>query len=135
VKLGTVVTDHVSSVAPTANFSHSWGRFFINTFVIINFPERYALFKVDGKTRQLFDVAEDDSAAISCYLASGYTERDVYRVSILPLETSGSSPIDFTTGEEHRVVIGEASVVPRRKIRISISSVRLSTNEREMIAG
>jgi len=110
--------------------------FFISTFAIINFPERYALFKVDGKTmRQLFDVAEDDSAAISCDLTSGYTERDVYRVSILSLETSGSSPIDFTTGEEHCAVIGEASVVPRRKIWISVSSIRLSTNEGEMIAG
>jgi hypothetical protein len=86
--------------------------FFINTFVIINSPERCALFKVDGKTmRQLFDVAEDDSATISCDLASGYMERDVYWVSILPIETSGSSPIDFTAGEEHCAVIGEASIV------------------------
>jgi len=97
------------------------GRFFINTFAIINFPERYALFKVDGKTtRKLSDVVEEDSAAISGDLASRYTKRDVYRVSILPLETSDSSPIDFATGEEHRVVVSETTISwQRRKYELS----------------
>jgi hypothetical protein len=85
---------------------------FINTSAIINFTERCALFKVDEETtRQLFDVTKDDSATISGNSASGYTEKDVFHVSILPLKTSVSPPIDFTTGEEHRAVDSETSIV------------------------
>ena len=50
---------------------------FTNTCAIVNFPERYALFKVDGETtRQLFEVSKVDSAMIGGKLASGCTERD-----------------------------------------------------------
>jgi hypothetical protein len=86
--------------------------FFINTSAIINFPKRCAFFKVDDKTtRQFFDVTKDDLAKVSGNTASGYTEKDVFRVSIFPLKTSVSPPIDFTTGEEHRVVVSETSKV------------------------
>jgi hypothetical protein len=62
-------------------------------------------------TRQLFDVTKDDFATISGKAASGYTEKDVFHVSILPLKTSVSPPVDFTTGEELRAVVSETSIV------------------------
>jgi hypothetical protein len=62
-------------------------------------------------TRQLFDVTKDDLATISGNSASGNTEKDVFHMSILPLKTSVLPPIDFTTGEEHRAIISETSIV------------------------
>ena len=35
----------------------------------------------------------------------------MFHVSILPLETSVSPPVDFTTGEELRAVVSETSIV------------------------
>jgi hypothetical protein len=87
-KLGTVCIDHVFLVSPQLPTSATLGvDFLINISAIINLPERCALFKVDGETtRQLFDVTEDDSATISGNAASGYTEKDVFHMSILPLK-------------------------------------------------
>jgi len=97
VKLESVFTDHVFLVLPQMLASVILGvHFFINISAIINFPQRCALFKVDDETtRQLFDVASYGSATISGNAASRYTERDVFHVSILPLKTSVSPPIEL----------------------------------------
>jgi hypothetical protein len=89
VQLGTVVIDHVFLVSPQLLTSTILGvDFFINTSATIDFSERCALFRVNEETtRQLFDVTKDDSATISSNSASGYTEKDVFYVSILPLKT------------------------------------------------
>ena len=62
-------------------------------------------------TRHLYDVTNDDSATTNGKSASGYTESDMFRMSILPLATSVLPPIDFTTGEEHPAVVSEAGIV------------------------
>jgi hypothetical protein len=113
VELGTISIDHVflvSSQLQTSAIVEVY--FFINTPAIINFQERSALFKVDDETtRQLFDITKVDSVTIVGNAASGQRERDVFQVSILPLNTSVSQTIDFTTGEEHRTVMSETSIV------------------------
>ena len=113
VKLGTVFIDHVFLISLQLLTSAILGiDFFINTYAIMNFPDRCTLFKVDDETmRQLFDVTKDDLATISSNSASGNTEKDMFHVLILPLETSVSLPIDFPIGEGHRAVISETSVV------------------------
>jgi hypothetical protein len=51
VKSGAVFIDHVFLVLPQLLTSSILGvGFFINTFAIIDFPERYVLFKVDDET-------------------------------------------------------------------------------------
>ena len=113
VKLGNVFIDRVFLVSPQLlTLAILAVDSFTNTCAIVNFPERYALFKADGETtRQLFDVAKDDSAMIGANLASGCTERDVYLMSDFPLKTSASPPIKLTTGEQHRAVGSETRIV------------------------
>jgi hypothetical protein len=143
VKLGTVCTDHVFLVSSQLLTSAILGvDFFINNSVIINFPGRCALFKVDeDTTRQLFDVTEDDSATISGNSASGYTKGDVFHVTILPLKTA-SPPIDFTTGEEHLAVVSQTSIVLNNegtagccKSHDKCSDVTVRCNEYDTVSG
>jgi len=133
VKLGPVVIDHVFLVSPQLLTSAILGvDFFIDTSATIYFSERCALFKVnDETTRQLFDVTKDDSATISGNSASGYTEKDVFHMSILPLKTSVSLPV-----EEHRAVVSETSIVlanegstGRRESHAKSSGVIVHCNE------
>ena len=143
MKLGNVFIDRVFLVSPQLiTLAILAVDSFTNTCAIVNFPERYALFKADGETTiQLFDVAKDDSAMFGANLASGCTERGVYRMSDFPLKTSASPPIKLTTVEQHRAVGSESSIVlgnegmGYRESHAKCSDAILHCNEDDTVRG
>jgi hypothetical protein len=131
VKVGTACIDHVFLVSPQLQTSAILGvDFFINTSAIINFSESCVSFRVDAEiTRQLFDVIKEDLYKISGNTTSDNTERDVYRVSPVPLKTSVLPPRELITGGKNNAVASETSIILDKDARTGCREIYAKCSE------